>query len=287
MNYNYLVIILLNSLFLYLFSLQYFEHPEVFKLNPIYPPTVITNVESKCPMIIHQLVPNINNVPTGLYHTILHNIRMNPEFEYRIYDNNSALELLKKDFSVRQESAFISSNSNQLKTDYIKYAFITKYGGIFLDIKYICMYKFIDLLKYNNVYFVQMKRYDDLELAILGSHPNNPGISSAFNTATENLCHKTYTNIPSRITGGTVIRDTLFNYGYLSDYVKLNIDTDHIIRMKHTQDIICKKYASYENENNLFHLLPSITDDFKEGRLYENDYNQLINDTVSNIIDKN
>ena len=138
-HYNYLVIIVLNSIFLYLFSLQYFDTPEVFKLEPIYYPKINSNVESKCPKIIYQIVPNINNIPSGLYHTIMHNIRMNPEFEYKIYDYDSAYQLLKKDFTSKHIQAYTASSNNQLKTDYFKYAVIYKYGGIFLDIKYICM----------------------------------------------------------------------------------------------------------------------------------------------------
>jgi len=268
MNHNHLVIIILNAVFIYLFSLQYFEHPSVFKLESIYSPKVTSKINSKCPKIIHQIVPDINNVPSGLYHTILHNIRMNPEFEYRIYDYASALELLKKDFTTNHINAYLASNNNQIKTDYIKYAFIYKYGGIFLDIKYICTYRFLDLLKYNNVYFVQVKRVDDIDLSILASHSNNPGIENALNVAIDNLLNKIYPGSLKRITSGTVLRDELFNIGYLSDYVLLNIDTDHIIRMKHTQAIICKKYLSYDDDNSVFGLLPDITIDYQEQILY-------------------
>jgi mannosyltransferase OCH1-like enzyme len=266
--YNSLIIIILNSIFVYLFSLQYFDNPPLFSLNPIYPPKIISNVISKCPKIIYQIVPDINNVPSGLYHTILHNIRMNPEFEYKIYDYKSALELLKKDFTDKEVHAYSTTHLYQIRTDYIKHAFIYKYGGIFLDIKYICMYKFIDLLKYNNVFFVQLKRIDDMDLSILVSHPNNPGVKKSFNTATDNLINHRYPNGITRITGGTVLRDELFNIGYLSDYTSLHIDPEHIIRMKHTQAIICKKYESFDHEDDTNHLLPDISLDFKEKIIY-------------------
>lgn len=266
--YNYLVITILNSIFIYLFSLQYLDYPEIFKLNNVYSAKITSNIVSKCPKVIYQLVPDINNVPSGLYHTILHNIRMNPEFEYKIYDYNSAYELLKKDFTSKQAEAYNSSNCNQIKTEYIKLAFIYKYGGMFLDIKYICMFKFIDLLVYNNVYFVQLKRIDDMDLSILASHPENPGILKAFDIATSNLLFKKYPNVLNRITGGTVLRDELFNIGFLSDFAVLHIDTDHIIRMKHTQAIICKKYTSYNNENITNNLLPDILNDYHEKKIY-------------------
>ena len=85
-----------------------------------------------------------------------------------------------------------------------------------------------------------------------------------------NLLSKKYHDRLSRITGGTVIRDELFDIGFLSDYVLLHIDTDHIIRMKHTQDIICKKYESFDNENITNYLLPDITIDYQEKIMYLN-----------------
>jgi mannosyltransferase OCH1-like enzyme len=268
MYYNSLVIIILNSIFIYLFLLQYFDHPPSYNLNPVYPPTIISNVESECPKIIYQIVPDINDVPSGLYNTILHNIRMNPEFEYKIFDYNSALELLKSEFTTNVVMAFNATNSNQIKTDYFKYAVINKYGGIFVDIKYICYCKFIDLLKYNNVFHVQIRRVDDIELALLASHPNNPGVTMAFKKATTNLQLKNYCDSASKITGGTVIRDELFEIGYLSNFVKLHIDQYNIVRLKHNNIVVLKKYKSFDRENELYELLPNVLYEYNSKTLY-------------------
>jgi mannosyltransferase OCH1-like enzyme len=268
MLYNYLVSIILNSIFIYLFLLQYFDHPPSFTLNAIYPPKIISNIKSPCPKIIHQVVPDLKDVPSGLYNTIIHNINMNPEFEYRIYDYNSALEILKKDFNSDIVTAYNSSTANQIRTDYLKYTFIYKYGGIFLDIKYICYYKFINLLKYNNVFHVQIKRRDDIELAVLISHPDNLGIKKAFELATSNLKFKNYLDTAKRITGGTVIRDELAFIGYKTDYVKLFIDENHIVRLKHNFNIVLKKYESFDKENELYSLLPCVLSNYRKKLLY-------------------
>jgi hypothetical protein len=268
MLYNYLVIILLNSVFIYLFFLQYFDYPPSCKLDPVYPPKIISTLESPCPKIVYQVVPDINDVPSGLYNTILHNIKMNPEFEYKIFDYNSALELLKQDFDSNVVDAYNSSNSNQLKTDYLKYAFIHKYGGIFLDIKYICFYKFIDLLKYNNVFHVQKRRMNDLELALLVSHRDNYGVNKAFEKATANLKYKNYCNNAKEITGGTVMHDELAFIGYKAEYVKMFIDHHHIVRLKHNFHIVLKKYETFNKENELYNLLPCILDDYNKKILY-------------------
>ena len=269
MYYNYLVIIILNSIFIYLFSLQYFDHPQSFTLNSVYPPTVNSTFESRCPKIIHQIVPYLNDVPSGLYNTILHNIRLNPEFEYRIYDYKSAKEIFEREFEPSYLSAYIASESYQLKTDFTKLAFVHKYGGFFLDIQYICYYKFLNLLKYNNVFFVQVKKIDDMDLSLLVSHPNNPGIKKALDYARNNLINHNYCNTFKRITSGTVLRDELFNVGYLSDYAVCNIDPDHNVKLKHSSTIILKKYPSFDKENITHNLLPDVTLDYQEHLLFK------------------
>lgn len=273
MLYNYLVIITLNSIFIYLFLLQYFDHPPSYILDPIYKPKIISDLKSPCPKIIHQVVPDLNNVPSGLYNTIMNNINMNPEFEYRLYDYNSALILLKKDFDNDVVTAYNSSNANQLKTDYLKYAFIYKYGGIFLDIKYICYYKFINLLKDNYVFFIQKRRMYDLELALLISHPNNDGIQKAFELSTINLKLKNYCDDPKKITGGTVFYDKLLSMGITIDFANMFIDSNHIVRLKNNFNIIIKKYISFDKENDLYNLLPCILDDYDKRVLYNEKYN--------------
>jgi len=283
MLYNYLAIIILNSIFLYLFLLQYFDHPPSFKLNSTYPPKIISTLNSECPKIIHQVVPDLNDVPSGLYNTIIHNIKMNPEFEYKLYDYKSALELLKKDFNYDVVTAYNSSSTNQLKTDYLKYAFIYKYGGIFLDIKYICYYKFIDLLKHNNVFNVQKRKKDDIELALLISHPNNYVINKAFTLATNNLKFKNYCDNPKKITGGTVLRDELNSLGFTIEYILMFIDNDHIVRLKHNFNIVLKKYNTFDEENKLYNLLPCILDDYKSKTLFNEKLMPIINNIIPKI----
>jgi mannosyltransferase OCH1-like enzyme len=284
MLYNYLVTIILNSIFAYLFFLQYFDHPPSYKLNSVYPPKIISKLKSPCPKIIYQIVPDINDIPAGLYHTIMNNITMNPEFEYKIYDYNTALELLKKDFDSEVVTAYNSTNANQLKTDYLKYVFIHKYGGIFLDIKYICKYRFIDLLEYNNVFFVQKRRMDDIELALLVSHPNNYAINKAFETATYNLRFKNYLDSAKKITGGMVLRDELAKINYKIEDTDMFIEPSHIVRLKHNFNIILTKYKSFDKENELYSLLPCVLNDYRNNLLF-NETESLIKNNF--IIKKN
>ena len=268
-QFYFLFVIVINSIVIYLFSLQYFDHPESFKLEPVYLPTKTSKIESRCPKIVHQIVPDINNVPSGLYHTIMHHIFLNPEFEYRIYDYNSALEILQKDFTPENVDAFLSSNANQIKTDYIKLAFIYKYGGIFIDIKNILTCKLTDLLKINNVYFVHNLSNNTMDLSLLASHPNNKGIENAFNVATRQLNAHDYTFDQLEITSGRLLGNELFYLGYLSKYALLVLDNNIVkFRDRENQKIVLKIYKSFEKENSTNYLLQDISLDWKQKIIY-------------------
>jgi len=268
-SFNYIFVIIINSLIIYVFALQYFDYPLSFTLDSIYKPTITSTIKSECPFIIHQIVPDINDVPSGLYHTILNNIRLNPEFEYRIYDYNSAFNILKKDFDINAINAYNASDLNQIKTDYIKLAFIYKYGGIFIDIKNIVCCKLTDLLEINNVYFVHNLSNNTMDLSLLVSHPNNEGIQNAFKVATEQLIKHDYAIDHLEITSGRVLGNELFYLGYLSSYALLTLDKDVVrFRDREDQKIVLKIYKSYEKENYAKYLLPDISLDWKEKIIY-------------------
>lgn len=257
-QFYFLFILVVNSIIIYLFSLQYFDHPMSFKLEPVYPATKNSKIESRCPKIIHQIVPDINNVPSGLYHTILHHIYLNPEFEYRIYDYNSVVEILKKDFNLEHVNAFLITDVNQIKTDYIKLAFIYKYGGFFIDIKRLMHIKLIHLLKLNNVFFVHNLETNTMDLSLIASHPDNPGIKNAFDKATSQLIAKEYAVDHLEITSGRVLGNELFYLGYLVTYTLMYIDKENNIRLRGNEMLIAKLYKSFTKENFTHNLLPDI-----------------------------
>jgi len=234
----------------------------------VYPATKTSKIESLCPKIIYQIVPNINNVPSGLYYTIKHHIFLNPEFEYRIYDYDSALEILKKDFTSDVVDAFLSTTANKLKTDYIKLAFISKYGGFFIDITRLMHIKVIHLLKVNNVFFVHNLETNTIDLSLLVSHPDNLAILNSFNTATKNLLNKDYKDNPHAITGGKLLGDQLFNLGYLVNFTLMYMDKEDNIRLRGNEMLIAKIYKSFPKENFTHNLLPDIRTLWNEKLIY-------------------
>jgi hypothetical protein len=267
-EYNYLIIILINSVVIYLFCLQYFEHPLSYKLNNIYERTVTVTGTTRCPHIIHQIVPDLGDVPSGLYHTIKHNIKLNPEFEYRIYDYNMIDQILLNEFDEITINAYNSTLSYKIKTDYIKLLFILRYGGIFIDIKNICQYKLINLIRINNVFYIHNLKNDSMDLSLLASHANNMAIRNTVKEATSNLLANYYGKELDEIAGGKLLERELFYIGYLVKYALLSIDEDNIVKYKPNKQNILKIYNSFNKENRTNNLLQDSLIEWNERILY-------------------
>lgn len=269
MNYfNIYTIILINSVVIYLYCLQYFEHPLSYKLNNKYERSITVTGTTRCPHIIHQIVPNLSDVPSGLYHTIKHNIKINPEFEYRIYDYTTIPEILKNEFDQQTLDAYNATESYKLKSDYIKFVFILRYGGIFIDIKNICHYKLINLLRINNVFYIHNLKNNSSDLSLLASHANNPGIKNVVSEATLRLTSEFYGNELEEITGGKLLERELFYLGYLIHFSLLSIDDSNIVKCKKNNQNILSIYSSFDKENKICTLLPDPSIEWKEGILY-------------------
>jgi hypothetical protein len=239
-----------------------------FKLDNIYERTIVVTDTFRCPHIIHQIVPSLSNVPSGLYHTIKHNISINPEFEYRIYDYTTIPEILKHEFDQETLNAYNATESYKLKSDYIKFVFILRYGGIFIDIKNICHYKLINLLRINNVFYIHNLNNDSSDLSLLASHANNPGIINVVKEATLRLLSEFYGNELEEITGAKLLERELFYLGYLIDFSLLSIDDTNLVICKKNKQTILSIYNSFNKENKVLGLLPDISIEWKEQMLY-------------------
>jgi len=267
---NIIILIFINSVIIYYFTIQYFDYPIIYKLEPVYKATKDSLIKSDCPRIIYQIVPDINNVPSGLYHTIMSNKYINPEFEFRIYDYVSALEELQNNFDKKVVKAYNSSELYQIKTDYIKLAFIYKYGGFFIDIKNILCCKLIDLLAINSVYYIHNLSNNTMDLSLLASHPDNMGIKNAFKIATDQLTAYDYAVDHLEITSGRLLGNELFYLGYLTPFSLLVLDENKTVRFRefNNKKDVLKIYKSFDKENRMCNLLPDIELNWKEKSIY-------------------
>ncbi len=259
--------LIICSFIMYIYFSSHFDYPETFEIKDIYLPKSGSPFNSLCPRIVYQVLPSLKKVPAGLYNTIMHNINMNPEFEFRFYTYETAEKVLKELFNKDVVDAYNATNLNKIKSDYLKLAFISKFGGIFIDISQILCFKLEFAVRLNNVLYINNFNTNTMDLDFLSSHPNNMGIENAFAEATKHLLTRNYCYDELEITGGRLLSNELFYLGYLLEYSLLTKEND-VTKIKSTHFLFCKKYKSFDKENALFGLLPDISLDWDEKIIY-------------------
>ena len=128
--------------------------------------------------------------------------------------------------------------------------------------------KLIHLLKLNNVFFVHNLETKTMDLSLLASHPNNPGITNAFNKATNQLLLRDYAIDHLEITSGRLLGNELFYLGYLVTFTLMYMDNEDNIRLRGNEMLIAKIYKSFPNENITHTLLPDIVPLWNEKLIY-------------------
>jgi mannosyltransferase OCH1-like enzyme len=89
------------------------------------------------PKIIFQTTPNkdINNILH--YNSILTFIELNPEYEYRILDNNDCRKFIKENFDSEILRAYDLLLAGSFKADLFRYCYLYINGGCYFDCKQI------------------------------------------------------------------------------------------------------------------------------------------------------
>lgn len=89
------------------------------------------------PKIIHQTCPDKNKLDPRFLENIAHIKRINPDWEYRLYDHEDRREFLSYNYPPKYLKAYdaLQSDYGAAKADFFRYLLIYKYGGVYLDIK--------------------------------------------------------------------------------------------------------------------------------------------------------
>ena len=85
------------------------------------------------PKIIHQTWYK-KNLPDGIKRNVEKIKKLNPDYEYRFYDDNDILDFIKKNYDSETLNVYKKLVIGASKADFFRYLVIYKTGGIYLDI---------------------------------------------------------------------------------------------------------------------------------------------------------
>ena len=110
---------------------------------------------SNIPKKIHQIAFNLN-VNKDIQNNIDTLKRLNPEYEYRLYDDNDIANFINNNYDdyILETYNKINPEYGPARTDYFRYLLLYKEGGIYLDIKSSCEKPFDSIIKNNDEFIL-------------------------------------------------------------------------------------------------------------------------------------
>ena len=146
-----------------------------------------TNHSIIIPKIVHQEWKD-ENLPPNLQ--IMRNdcIRMNPDWEFKLWTKESNLELITNDYP-HLLNLYNSYNVGIKRIDMIRYIYLHKYGGLYIDLDMACMKPFGSIFQeYTNKFIVvnQFKNRREYTNAVMASPPQ---FDVLFDTIFQELPH--------------------------------------------------------------------------------------------------
>jgi mannosyltransferase OCH1-like enzyme len=149
--------------------------------------------------------------------------KQNPKFEHFLYDDNDCRELIRINFSEKILESYDKLIPGAYKADLWRLCALYIYGGIYLDIKLLCIngFKLIELTEQNH--FVR-DRIQPLTVynAMMACQKNHPFLMMAINKIVENVETNYYGSDPLEPTGPIMLGNLILN-----NKLKLNLDMTH------------------------------------------------------------
>lgn len=135
----------------------------------------------RIPKIIHQTCRDKNTLPVEIIENINSLKRLNPNWEYRLYDDRDVFKFIKENYSeyVYTSAQKINKKYGVVLADLFRYLVIFKMGGVYLDLKSLSKLPLDSILRTNDSYILsQWRNRFGEEFPGWGGHPefvNFPG----------------------------------------------------------------------------------------------------------------
>lgn len=101
----------------------------------LVPQQIAPDTQQKVPRMIFQTMET-SYVPQRMYDHVSQLWKMNPDYEYRFYDNQARQKFIQDSYGKQSEvaQAFSKINLGVIKADFWRYAVLYKYGGVYIDL---------------------------------------------------------------------------------------------------------------------------------------------------------
>jgi mannosyltransferase OCH1-like enzyme len=239
----------------------------------------IEEYQQKIPKVIIQTAKDIEY--KSLFHYNAHQtfLELNPEYEYRFFDNEDCREFIKDNFSENILDTYDILYPGAYKADLFRYCYIYINGGCYFDNKYILRIPLRQIIKENDDNIYCKDRGNDLMFnSIIISVKDSDELKKSIGNIVENVKNNFYGNISLEPTG-----PKLFNkYTY-----DKNVLLKHEVNGSYYKDskiLIRNNNILFANTHYKGYYLPNTTQEydilFKKRMIYYKNIKKIHNHTI-------
>lgn len=150
-------------------SINIFDNKTEYKVNlKIIPKDIILTIKDK------------SKIPSYIFDQYNQYAK---NYNLIIFDDNDCIEFLKKEYGNEYVNKFNNIELGAHKADFFRYAYLYKYGGIYLDVKTLLLKNIDEIFKQKNEIFYMIYTFTDypnnrpmIYNGIIATYPKNPYI---------------------------------------------------------------------------------------------------------------
>lgn len=185
------------------------------------------------PKIIYQSWKT-KNLPIKMLNNVKKIKKMNPKYEYKLFDDKDCRNFLLENFGINYANAFDTLLFGPFKCDFWRYAILYVYGGIYIDLDLIPLCSFDDIILEEDVLITVADRsffnVNGIYQAFIAVIPKHPVLLYCLNISFFNIMTRRNENIyVLNITGPGVALNAInlyWNKKKTLDYIKPSIYED-------------------------------------------------------------
>lgn len=238
-----LLLIILITLF-YIFYTSYKKKPE-FELE-----IIPENYQESIPLNLFQTW-NTKALPPMMKKIVEYNKNMNPEITFYLYDDHDCREFIKNNFEQSVLDAFDCLKPGAYKADLWRYCVLYKYGGAYMDIKFKCTRKLIDIMKGNFVVLDRPEYFKSIGIynAFMIFNKEHPFLLKAIQKTVSNVQKRKYGYSDLSPTGPAMLGDLFMKNRSIGPMIVMkNQFSFKKMKIIYNKEPILIEYDNYRNE---------------------------------------
>lgn len=213
-------------------------------------PSESPTYQQKIPFIIVQTNER-RNVPSGMFDAIQSIRDMNPEYEYRYFDDNQAREYLQNNYGERYVNAYDDLIPGAYKADFFRYAFLYRTGGVYIDTGMVAMCPLRKLIHCEDEFIApEDDDQNGIYNAFICCVPNHPIIIKTLEQCLKNIENRFFGTDTLQITGPDLMASAFETI--MQQPVKSNCDYGSGIRLIYHKGPGYRRYLPNNNTGMIY-----------------------------------